>query len=175
MSRSERRQKEKGMQVKSNQKNNTLLFSGIGVAAILIIGLVLVFGQGTPTTVGGVTFPTGDVHWHAYPSVEICGETKQLPLPALGQEHLGSPLLHTHDDGWIHIEGKVNSPQDITLGLYMKNIGAKFDSTHLLDKTNGDLCNGVAGKVQLYVNGIANTEFENHVIKDQEQVLFKFS
>ncbi|MDO8537924.1 MAG: hypothetical protein Q7S21_03490 [archaeon] len=172
LSRAERRQKEKGQEVQA--KNNTLLFSGIAVGVILIIGFFLIFGNASSSTVGGITFPTGQVHWHAYPSVEICGEVRQLPLPSPGQSHLGSDLLHTHDDGWIHVEGKVNSPQEITLGQYMQNIGVKFSSTQLWDKTNGDLCNGVAGKVQLFINGIENSELENHVIKDQEKVLFKF-
>lgn len=171
MNRAERRQGKK----QETQKSNAKLFAGIAIGIIALVGGMFVLSQGNaPNSVGGVGFPTGNVHWHAYPTVEVCGEERLLPVPNPGQSHLGSPLLHTHEDRWIHVEGAVNSPQDIALGKYMQYIGVKFDSTHLMEKANGDLCNASAGKVRLFVNGTENFEFENHIIRDQEKILFKF-
>ncbi|MEK6907354.1 MAG: C2H2-type zinc finger protein [Nanoarchaeota archaeon] len=115
------------------------------------------------------------VHWHAYPTVIICGEEKQLPHP-LGSAHLGNNLLHTHapPDNFIHIEGRVYSPDEIKLGKYLDVIGVKFDQDRILDKKNGDLCNNKAGKLRIFVNDIENFEFRDYIMKDQDKILIKY-
>jgi hypothetical protein len=174
LNRAERRQKEIVAETAGSSGSKTWIYAIIGVVVVVVIGGLIVFSQPSPSTVGGITFPTGVVHWHAFPSVEICGQDVLLPVPNPGQGHLGSPLLHTHDDRWIHVEGAVNSPNDITLGKYFDFIGVNFSSTQLMDKTNGDLCNGVPGQVQLFINGSESFEFGDHIIMDQEKILLKF-
>jgi len=109
------------------------------------------------------------VHWHATPLIEICGEEKLIPIAPIV-----SHLLHTHEDRKIHVEGVVSDPSMITLGQFFKNINVPFSSTQIMDKKNGDLCNGREGKVSMTVNGVESNEFENHVVADGETILIKF-
>ena len=149
------------------------------VIAIIVIGFAWFFlSLPKPTLVnydtGGLSFPLGSIHWHATPTLTICGKNVALPIPAPGQE-IGSVLLHIHDDRLFHIEGTVSSPSQITLGAMMLNIGKNFSQTTLLDKKNGDLCpTGKQGKVQLIVNGIGNSEYENYIIKDGDKIEMRF-
>ena len=122
------------------------------------------------------TYTQGAVHWHAYPTVEICDEEKELPYPIGANEHLGSALLHTHTppENYIHIEGRVKSEEDIKLGKYFDNIGVKFSQEQIFDTKNGDLCNGKPGKLKMFVNDVENFEFRNYTIKDQDRILIKY-
>jgi len=105
--------------------------------------------------------------------VFICGERIPLPQPPSDQ-HLGNPLLHTHDDGRVHVEGTVWNAEDITLGKYMDVLGKHFKDTELLDKTNGDLCDGEEAVVKLIVDGEENQELANYVIQDEEAYELRF-
>ena len=118
-------------------------------------------------------FSRGQVHWHADINVFICGEQIPLPKPPANQ-HLGTPLLHTHDDGQIHVEGIIRRAEDITLSRYMDAIGKKFNNEELLDKQNGDLCNGEKATVKLYVDGKESTALGSHIIKDGERYELRF-
>ena len=119
------------------------------------------------------SYSGGQVHWHSRIDVFVCGNKFDMPNP-FGNEHLGSPLLHTHDDQLIHIEGTVWKAEDITLSKYMEAIGLNFKDDELIDKVNGDLCDGEAGMVKLFVNGVENSELANYVIKDDEDYELRF-
>ncbi len=158
------------------------LFSKItaySIIALVVIGGIWFFlslpkPEQKNYDVGGLSFPLGNIHWHATPTIAICGENVSLPKPAPGQ-HLGSGLLHMHDDMLFHIEGSVSSPSQITLGAMMSNIGKSFSQTTLLGKKNGDPCpTGKEGNVQLIVNGVENSEFENYIIKDGDKIEMHF-
>ena len=118
-------------------------------------------------------YSKGQVHWHATLKVFVCGEEKLMPAP-VGEHHLGLPLLHTHADRLIHIEGTILNPEEITLGKYMGVIGQNFKDDELLDKKNGDLCNDQPGKVKLLVNGKENDQLTQHVIKDGDDYILRF-
>ena len=118
-------------------------------------------------------FSKSQIHWHADLNVFICREEITMPRPSANQ-HLGGPLLHTHDDGRIHVEGTVWNEEDITLTKYMKVIGKKFTSEELLDKTNGELCNGEESNVKLYVDGEESPELGSYIIKDKERYELRF-
>jgi len=150
-----------------------------GIIAIIIIGLVggyLLLPKAEPVDlkVGNLVFPLGKIHWHAIPTVYICGENIPIPRP-LSDVHLGGSLLHTHQDAKAHIEGSVSDPSQITLGLFMINIGMTFTDTALVDKKNGDSClNGNPGTVKLFVNGIQNSDLSNYVLRDGDLIEMKF-
>src|SRR3989344_1709581 len=120
---------------KKKSAKKLIVYGVIGILILAGIGFFLSLPK--PQTVNydtvGLSFPLGNIHWHATPALTVCGENVTLPKPSPGQ-HLGSNLLHLHDDGLFHIEGSVSNPSQITLGAMMSNIGKNFSQTSLLGK-----------------------------------------
>lgn len=159
---------------KSNKK--LIIYAVIGIIIISAIGIFLLLPKPEPVNyeTGGLSFPLGNVHWHATPLVYVCGKNIPIPTPIPGK-HLGSSLLHTHDDSKAHIEGSVSDPSQITLSAFMSNIGMRFSETELVDKKNGDICtSGLAGEVKMTVNGTENNEFGNYVLRDGDRIELRF-
>ena len=157
-------------------REKIMLYAGIALAVIVVAGIFLALPKPEPAeyNAAGISFPTGQVHWHATPKIYMCGESTPIPTPYAGQ-HLGSGLLHTHEDALVHVEGAVSSPSQITIGAFMANIGMKFSGTELLDKKNGDLCpGGAAGRVRLVVNHNENQELQNYVMRDGDLIEMRF-
>ena len=165
-----------GQEIKTEKSNKLLLYGGAALAVIILIGIFLSLPKSEPVDLetGTLSFPLGNIHWHATPLVYVCGENIPTPVPTPGT-HLGSNLLHTHDDRLAHVEGSVASPNQITLGIYMANIGMRFSETQLVDKKNGDLCpDGETGTVKLVVNEVENTQLNNYVIRDGDTMEMRF-
>ncbi len=161
---------------KKESAKKLMAYGIIGVLILIGIGFFLSLPKPEPANydVGGLSFPLGNIHWHATPTLTVCGAYIDLPKPAPGQ-HLGSNLLHLHDDSLFHIEGNVSSPSQITLSAMMSNIGRNFSQITLLEKKNGDLCpDGKPGKVQLLVNGVENIEYKDYIIKDGDRIEMRF-
>lgn len=116
----------------------------------------------------------GEIHWHATAQLSVCGEPKELPVPLPGQHQKGLSLMHTHDDGKLHIEGVVGNANEITLGKFMQAIGVSFTNDQFFGKKNGDACNGVPGKVTLLVNGKQEASLSDYSVKDGDQYQIKF-
>ena len=164
------------------KKDKIKKFGTIAIALILfgsVFSFFVFFAPGNPTgntvlNAPGLTFPLSQIHWHATPKIEICGETKKIPTPA-SDAHLGTQLFHTHKDALIHIEGSVSSPSQITLGGFFDNIGIKFSENKIMDKTSGDTCpDGGIGQVKMLVNNLPNAEFRNYVIKNGDAINIMF-
>lgn len=162
-------QEKTALLVAKTKKKKLLMWSITSVAILAIIGFFIFLFSGETTG----PFSGGEVHWHASVKVLLCGIQQSLPAPQ-PNAHLGSPLLHTHDDKQIHVEGTVWKAEDITLGKYMSAIGLTFTNDKLLDKENGDLCDGKLGKVKLFVDGKENTELASYVIHDKESYELRF-
>jgi len=165
-----------GEEVSKEKSNKMLLYGGLALAFIVIVGIFLSLPKAEPVNfvTGALTFPLGIIHWHATPLIYVCGDNISTPITTPGK-HLGSNLLHTHEDKLAHIEGSVSSPDQITLGAFMANIGMRFSETQLIDKKNGDLCpSGEAGTVKLVVNGSENAQFNNYVLRDGDTVEMRF-
>jgi len=114
------------------------------------------------------TYTDREVHWHAYVDISLCGEHKDLPKSESGdtvhgKSFKGIHLLHTHDDNIIHIEGLINKKEDIALGRFMDVIEVPFDKDRIMDKKNGDLCDGKPGVLKMYVNDQPRTDFRDYV------------
>ncbi len=153
-----------------------MVYGAIGILILAGAGFFLSLPKTQPVNYGiaGLSFPLGNIHWHATPALSVCGENIAMPKPVPGQ-HLGSSLLHLHEDGLFHIEGSVSSPSQITLGAMMSNIGKNFSQTSLLAKKNGDLCpDGNSGKVRLLVKGNENSEYEDYIIRDGDRIEMRF-
>ena len=160
--------KEERRDIKKKKKK----FITLLIIFLLVAGLgYVIFALST----GGKTqsYSKGEVHWHAKLKVFICGTQVEMPAPP-GEHELGLPLLHTHQDRLIHIEGTVWKPEDIMLGKYMQAIGKNFKEDSLLDKKNGDLCNTTQGKVKLFANGKEDPALTQYVIKDGDEYELHF-
>ena len=167
----EQQQKEKTQTAKQKRKS-MITWS---IVTIVVLGIVIFFmmlpKNATPQP--QQPYSKGQVHWHASLKVFLCGEEKLMPAP-IGESHLGLPLLHTHADRRVHIEGTVWRSEDILLGKYMEVIGQNFKDDELLEKKNGDVCNGTPGKVKLFANGEENSLLTKYVIKDGDKYGLRF-
>ncbi|MBX4196801.1 hypothetical protein KW805_04400 [Candidatus Pacearchaeota archaeon] len=103
----------------------------------------------------------GPVHWHADYEVIVCGEKLELVQAHFPNNKIGSPLIHSHNDGRIHIEGVVSSLDTISLGNYFSTIGGSLTSSQVSYPTesgfravsNGDSCGNNPATLKVYVDG----------------------
>lgn len=157
------------LQRESEQAAREARKSTITLVLVLILFVAVAAGiiyalQNKPTM-----YVDREVHWHSNIEFNICGVPKEIPCDAKGsgvvhgKEFCGETLMHHHFDGTLHIEGVIPKKEDIMLGRFFDKIGVPFDKDKLLDKKNGDLCDGVPGVVKMYVNGIESSAFRDYV------------
>lgn len=140
----------------------------VAVVALIYWGFTAIKNMPKPYT-------STEVHWHALVDIELCGKKTDLPRVGAGAHHRGMPLLHTHDDNKIHIEGQIFKREDIALGKFMDAVGAKFSNETIMEHRNGDKCpDGKEGTVKMFVNGIPNNEFRDWVPRDNDVVKIVF-
>lgn len=142
------------------------------LGALTLAGLVVFFikaGTPAPFDVTQACLTSETYHVHAHLTIVINGE-KQVVPKGVG---IISPTcirpLHTHDtDNIIHIE--FERPRNFTLGEFFRVWGVSFsrdrlgenrvDSTHTLAMT---------------VNGQPNTDFENLVLSDKQEIVIAYA
>ena len=118
-------------------------------------------------------------HVHAHLTILINGVS--TPLPAnIGVPAAGTPsFIHTHDaSGIVHIHpvNGVNPDHFMTVGDFFdavrtnsgagNNPSANFSSTQIMGNV-ADATN----TVRMYVNGVASSEFQTHIIEDGEDIV----
>ncbi len=173
----ERTEKEKAMD-KLRLTKNMARYGGLTIVLLAIIVLIFVFNKkgvdGSAVKEGPYT--SGQVHWHASLQVFTCATYREMPKPVGGENaHLGTPLLHTHKDGLIHIEGRVYKKNDIMFGQYMENIGVRFSNDTILNYKNGDGCSdGKENKVKMFVNGEENFDYIEYVLNDGDKIEIRY-
>ncbi|HLP79494.1 MAG TPA: hypothetical protein VK158_02585 [Acidobacteriota bacterium] len=139
------------------EKNKKYVFMLIAVP--IMLSTLYMAGHTVYENVHSLT--KGPIHWHADYQVWVCGERLDLVNPKFPSNKIGSPLFHEHNDDRIHVEGTVNSYEDIDFESFFSVIGGKLTNTELryitntevVEKTNGDACNGVPSQLAIYVNG----------------------
>ncbi len=147
---------------------------GIVFMAVAVYGIISVGSNYEPST--GQPMTQGAVHWHADLKIFTCGEFRDLSNLGSGSTHVGTPVLHTHGDNKIHVEGQVDQPEDISLASYFDAINKEFSNNTILDKTNGDECpDGEPGEVKLFVNGERNYEYDNYVVQNGDSIKITFN
>jgi len=115
------------------------------------------------------TYTDREVHWHALLDLSICGKKIDLDCPAEtkgevhGKNFCGEHILHHHFDNTAHIEGLVQKKEDIAIGKFFDAIEIPFDKDKIMDKKNGDLCEGKPGVLKMYVNDQPRTDFRDYV------------
>ncbi len=140
----------------------TILVSSI----ILIGGFYFASRQSAPAVPQEQIVTSDGLHWHPKLTITINGERQKIP-PEIG---LGAVhgKIHTHKedakDGVVHMEASgVVTKDDTKLDRFFRAWGKEFNSTKILDKTNGE-----GGKIKMLVNGKENKDFENYLMKDKD-------
>lgn len=107
---------------------------------------------------------------HIHPHLKIVIKGEEEPIPA----NIGivSPScfrpIHTHDaSGTLHLE--LPRPREVKLGEFFLIWGRQFNSNQIFDHQNG-----AEGRVKMFINGQENTEFENYIMKDLDQILIMY-
>jgi len=157
----QREEEKKNIEHETKSKANTK--KAIKYTVLTIIILLAVFGMYklVNNIKSNQPYYKGTFHWHANFAVSICGEEQQIRC---GSNLCGIMLTHHHNDNIIHTEGQViMEKEEVSLGKFFDRIGIPFTETQLMDKKNGDLCDGKPGKVKLVVDGKENTELRNYI------------
>ena len=110
---------------------------------LIISGLVTattVFLIGSTIYLNVVSDSGGPVHWHAEIEFWACGSELELKDPhKFLSNKVGSPVLHEHNDKWIHLEGVVvDLEKDATIGHFLETVGGGLDSDKFRLPINDD-------------------------------------
>jgi hypothetical protein len=107
--------------------------------------------------------------YHIHPVLKLKIDGADVPVPPnIGINPSCEKVLHTHDSsGELHVEP--NYEQVFTLADFFALWGKPFSKTELLDKKAND-----THEVVMTVDGQANTEFENLVLRDKQQILLEY-
>jgi hypothetical protein len=178
------RQSSAGNRVRAKQK----LSGKVKAASIfaVVLSVIAVWAYLGPFGPGTQLFPSGNgrmvVNYHAKLEIFVDGAQVTVPanigiVPSLWKSHAldqfgvaGAAPLNTRDSsGTINVES--NADHNYTLGNLFNIWGVPFSETCVLDNAE---CSG-SGTVTVLVNGIANTEFRNHVLKDGEIIHIEFN
>lgn len=124
--------------------------------------------------------PPGAVHWHPILTILIDGKQMTIP-PNLGSgtgkivdTHLSGMRMsptHTHgSDGTIHVENNNPSskPETVTLGYVFYVWDKTFNSTCIFEYCTDK------GTLKITVNGKENTDFENYIMQDKDQIKIEY-
>ena len=163
---------------------------GISAIATLVVVLAGSGGGGTSGSASSATFGNGEVvsesgiHWHPELSITIKGQKQTIPANiGIGPQHANSkwydPMMqmtdvHTHDSsGTLHWEVMDSMApvkrNDIRLGVFFEIWGKPFNATQILDNHNGP-----DGTVTMTVNGKPNTDFDNYLVHDGDQIQISY-
>ena len=154
-------------------------FWGAFVAVVLVIGgfaLLIIFGDGQSRTDQSleelVASCTTDMatQFHIHPHLAIVINGVQQTVPAnIGIDSGCMHPLHTHDiDGIIHVESPAK--RDFTLENFFSVWGKTFNRQQILDAVADE-----THTIVMTVNGKVSDDFENLVLKDQDQIVITFA
>ena len=143
----------------------------IGIlAAVLLFGGVW-WSKSLSETDSNIVAQNG-LHWHPQLTIYVKGLEQEIPANiGIGPQYAGTPgydlqmqmtPVHTHEDlPVIHLEfsGSVTRV-DIKLGQFFKIWGKDMRS--------------FGGNIQMTVNGVANTEYENYELKDGDKITLSY-
>ncbi len=171
--------KERKQKLEAQKKRESFL----GLGLVVVIAIVAVAGaltwlgpslgrsgsniEGDPTL--QVCINDSAVIMHIHPRLRIFVNGQPVPVPAnIGISTGCTRPVHTHDsDGVIHVESPVQYPY--TLGDFFAAWGQKFSSTTLVGY-NADATH----KITMTVNGFVNTQFENYVLRDNDDIVLTY-
>jgi|SRR3989338_4067121 len=155
------RQEQKKFEKKRAIKKWVLWGVGGGLIIALIGSLIWYIATKPPIPESDIVSKNG-FHWHPELTIYVKGIKQEIPtnigLPA-GMSSAHQPI-HTHDDsdqGIVHMEfqGRVLK-QTTTLGQFFKNWGKDMRS--------------FGANMKMMVNGKENTDYENYLMQDKDNI-----
>lgn len=161
-------------QREEEKRKQTQKLAKQGFIALLVLAVItyIIFSIKTPEP-----YVNREIHWHATIELELCDKHVDLPRISVGQHHKGLPLLHTHDDNTIHVEGgPIQNAEDISLGEFMDAIGVDFDKARIMNYKTGDNCpnSTTPGKLTMYLNDKETDSFRNYITKNGDKIKITF-
>lgn len=168
------RSRRRGRKVNGKVKVASIFAVIIGVVALLVYFGVL-------PSAGHVPPSNQQMVLHIHPRLEIVVDGKAIIVPSsigissnLWKNHTldtygmtGMAPLHSHDtQGIIHVESNTN--RNYTLGQLFDVWGVPFSQSCILDKCSS------SESVSVLIDGVGNTEFRSHVLKDGELIHIEF-
>ena len=159
-----------------NTKNKKNFLIGV----VVVAGLVVLLGyrtfmgllSGTPSTTRALAMScTLDMYtqFHIHPHLRIVVNGQEQSVPA----NIGIALdcmhpLHTHDtSGTIHVESP--EQRDFTLGDFFAVWNKPLSKDVLLDNHVD-----ATHEIVMTVDGAPNSEYENLVLKDKEEIVLEY-
>jgi hypothetical protein len=124
----------------------------LGIAAIVIVGTLVVVVARDSDQTASATAPTTNDHWHAAYGIYVCDAfVDPIPQEPEGADKLG---IHTHGDGIMHIHPFTGgaSGKNATFATFGKTSGVEFSSSGLTmpdgtEYEDGYDCNGTPAVV----------------------------
>lgn len=120
-------------------------------------------------------------HVHADIKFDLCGNNINLQLekgPLEGPHtHKERNMIHFHERlPYDLATGKLLEVAPLRLGAFMNAMDMRFNERCIAEYCNGDLCpDGKAGTVRMFVNKQPNTEFDQYVWNDKDEILITFN
>ena len=106
------------------------------------------------------------LHIHSELKIIIDGEEQLIPANIGVLSGILRPV-HTHDaSGEIHMEGPCQ--RDFKVGEFFQVWGRPFNEQCIFDKCTDK------GQLSIIVNGQQNNQFENYVMKDDDNILIEY-
>lgn len=135
----------------------------IGLAGVIIFGVIFLLSQ------------TQTEEFHAHTDFRVILNATDVNFSQekymSSKEQLLSPFVHLHDNNGkvIHIHAP-----GVTLDDFFSSIGMEFSNECFELDTGEKLCNNEGKTLKLFVNGIANEEFENYEPRDLDRILITY-
>lgn len=136
------------------------------LAIIIPIVLTTAYMASSTIYLNLISETKGPVHWHADYEIWNCGEKIELIEPEGLSNRIGTPVFHEHGDSRMHVEGVVVDTAEVDLHNFFEVIGGSLTNDYLsvltderiIEISNGNLCNGNSGKLQVFLYKIKNPE-----------------
>lgn len=179
VSRRERRlkkKKEKTQQIRRRQtgkKKKELLSSAVkwGILILIVIGTMWwIFSSVSER----VSWPYGDVHWHANLRIEACDDVRSLSDLGSQSVHYGTPTVHTHGDNTYHLEGDPQYEDRATLGAFFDAINVPFSNMGIFEYADGGSCPDGSNEFIVLVNEEQIQNATGYLPKDGDTIDIRF-
>ena len=114
---------------------------------------------------------THDVAMHLHPYLTILIDGEEYPIPEeSGIDTETCPqamhMTHTHDaTGKLHVEG--HTVEEVPLEVFFDVWGKHFDETGIMEYRDGT--------VEMTVNGEVNTEYQNLILEDGQNIVISYT
>ncbi|MCH8003169.1 MAG: hypothetical protein IH934_00930 [Nanoarchaeota archaeon] len=164
------------LSIYNKEKDESKMFLFLGIVIPII--LATAYLAGSTIYLNLISETKGPVHWHADFEIWNCGKKVDLIDPKGLSNRIGTPVFHEHGDDRIHVEGVVVKKKDVDLHTFFEVVGGSLTNNYLaiptndkvVEKGNGDLCNGKQGKLQVFLYKIQNPEDTKNWIFEQEKL-----